>query len=138
MRRVHAVGRALAAGLIVAALSGSVAAAVSYLILNDSPFTDSDPAPAMPRSSRTASPTSAPSPTAPAGAASPQGTASAWPLGSCVTSWQPTTTVGCDRYGVLRIVGTLHGHGRNAPCADVPEATAVRHVDAYTLCLATP
>lgn len=138
MGRLRTAGRALAAALFIAVLSGTVAAGVSYLILDDSPLTDPAPAPTTRPAPRTASPAPAPSPTPPPGRPVPQGTPSPWPVGSCVTDWRPTTAVDCTTWGALRIVGTLHGHSHTTPCTDVPEATTVRSTGAYTLCLATP
>lgn len=131
MSRLRAAGRLAAAGLLVAGLSGTVATAVSWLILDDSSFTTP--------------PASTPITTtinAPAGATTaspaPQAAPSAWPLGSCVTSWQPTTATSCTTRGALRIVGIIHRTGRSEPCADVPETSVVRRTDRYALCLTTP
>lgn len=137
-RRLRATGRALAAVILIAVLSGTVAAGVSYLILDDSPLTEPGPVTVTGPASRTAGPTPAPSPTPPSSDPVPQGTPSPWPIGSCVTDWRPTTTADCTTWGALRIVGTLHGHDHTAPCADVPEATTVRSTGSYTLCLTTP
>ncbi|WP_405924881.1 hypothetical protein [Streptomyces sp. NBC_00035] len=133
--RLHPAARLAGVGLLIAALSGTVAAGVSWLILNDSPLSDTQPAPASTTPSPT-SPALSPTPDAPASTA-PQGTTSPWPLGSCVTSWQPTTPSSCTTPGALRIVGSLHRTRRPAPCADLPETTTVRLVDSYTLCLST-
>lgn len=138
MSRLRTAGRALAAALVIAVLSATVAAGVSYLILDDSPFTEPGPAAVTPSATRTASPAPATSPTPPASDPAPQGSPSPWPVGSCVTAWRPPTSADCSTWGALRIVGTVHGHNRNAPCTDVPETTATRRADAYTLCLTTP
>lgn len=138
MSRLRAVARETVRVLLVAAVATGSAAVMSYAILNDSPLTDPNPAPATPPASRTAAPTPAPSPSPPSGRPAPQGTPSPWPLGSCVTSWQPTAPLDCTWSGALRIVGALHHTGRDEPCADVPEATHVHRAGAYTLCLTAP
>lgn len=137
MSRLRTVARETARILLTAAVATASAAGMSYVILDDSPLTDPAPTTTRP-SARTASPAPAPSPTTSASGPVPQGTPSPWPIGTCVTDWRPTTTVDCTTWGALRIVGTLHGHDHNQPCADVPEATAVRSTGAYTLCLTTP
>ncbi|MGW3410270.1 hypothetical protein [Streptomyces sp. NPDC000888] len=136
MSRLHTTARYAGVGLLIAALSSAVAAGTSWLLLNDTSLSDTPPTPARTAASPT-SPATSPTPDAPASTA-PQGTTSPWPLGSCVTSWQPTQLTACTTPGALRIIGTLHHARRAAPCEDLPEATAVRRVDGYALCLTTP
>lgn len=135
MSRLGTTARVAGVGLLIAALSGTVAAGVSWLLLNDTSLSDTQPAPASTTPSPT-SPAPSPTPDAPASTAA-QGTTSPWPLGSCVTSWQPTTPSSCTAPGALRIVGSLHRTRRPTPCDDLPETTTVRRVDGYTLCLST-
>ncbi|WP_405909574.1 hypothetical protein OG742_37230 [Streptomyces sp. NBC_00828] len=132
--RLRTTARVAGAGLLIAALSSAVAAGTSWLLLNDTSLSDT-PAPARTTAPPT-SPAASPTPDTTTSTA-PQGTTSPWPLGSCVTSWQPTTPSSCTTPGALRIVGSLHRTRRAEPCGDLPETTTVRRVDSYTLCLST-
>lgn len=130
--------RLLAAGLLIAALSASVSAYLSYQIIDGTPFTDPNPAASPPL------PASPPAPgpalvttLAPPDEKAPSRDAP-WLVGSCVTDWLPTLAVECTTYKALRIVGVIHAPDRGGACGDIPESADVRYPGRYTLCLAPP
>lgn len=116
--------RALAGATLIFGFATAVAAMVTFLMLEDSAWTE-------PRPSRAPAVSVQPEPTGQA--PEPQGEPSRWALGSCLTpELQPVTC----RPGVLRVIGTVHQPGPT-PCADLPETTHTRHADDTALCLTT-
>lgn len=123
---MHTLLRALAVVLLAVVLPAVSSATAAYYVLEDSTWTDPQPAPAAPI------PTTQPTPAAPT--PTPAVPRSRWPLGSCLDAGlQP---VPCTTPGALRIVGVIQQPGQT-PCADIPETTHVRHQGEHALCLTT-
>jgi hypothetical protein len=116
--------RLILAALTIAGISASTAAGVSYLMLDDTTWTDTRPA----RPPATAS--TAPTPAAPTAPADPT---ARWRLGSCLTdALQPTA---CQPgAGVWHIVGVVQDPGPD-PCTGIPGQPATRTVGDIALCL---
>lgn len=121
--QTRAVVRYFLIGLLIFACSCGTAAAVAYLMLDDSTWTE--PSPTRPPATATAvpapaAPTSAPDPTA------------RWRLGSCLT--EDLAPADCTTPGTLHIVGVVQDPG-DAPCSGVPGDPITRRVDGTALCL---
>lgn len=116
--------RLILAALTIASISASTAAGVSYLMLDDTTWTDTRPA------QPTATTSTTPTPAAPTAPADPT---ARWRLGTCLTdALQPTAcTPGA---GVWHIVGVVQDPGPD-PCTGIPGQPATRTVGDIALCL---
>jgi hypothetical protein len=116
--------RLILAALTIAGISASTAAGVSYLMLDDTTWTDT------PSSRPPATATVTPAPAAPTSAPDPT---ARWRLGTCLTdALQPTAcTPGA---GVWHIVGVVQDPGPD-PCTGIPGQPATRTVGDIALCL---
>lgn len=122
-RILTALVRGLAYLILFVGIPTATAATVTHHMLDDTDWTD--PQPAKPR------PTAKPTPTKPAPPAKPRGTNAPWKLGDCVT---PQLRIVPCTPGAMRIVGRVHNPGTQ-PCTGVPETTQIRHSGTYALCL---